>query len=163
MERIRPPIGAAGLLRLCACALVACNAIAGIGVPILETSDGSATGLAPDGGTPVTDANGVQPVDSNTGEDAGPSGDVNVPDTAIDEDTGPGRDVNIPDANGPDTFTPPPPPSKPGFDLTAGGTYGKSASFSLIAVVGESPGGDNVGTSANFTLKAGVIAVTQPN
>jgi hypothetical protein len=145
-------IGLRGLLRLFACALVACNAIAGIGEPILETSDGSSPGTGADAAPPATDANGVQPgPDATPSDDAGPGADGNVADT------------EVPDTNVPDTFTPPPPAAKPGYDLTAGGTYGKSASFRLIATVGEAPGGNNVGKSSHFVLKAGVIAVTQPN
>ena len=151
MARLRM-VGAGYAVLLALGALAACNEIAGIGVPILETADGSAPGPGTDGAPPESDANGIQPgPDSTPGDDGGPGIDANVADT------------NVPDTNLPDTSTPPPPPSKPGYDLTAGGTYGKSASFTLIATVGESPGGNNVGKSSHFTLKAGVIAVTQPN
>jgi predicted small secreted protein len=144
MMRIRT-IGPAGLLRLFALALVACNALAGIGEPILETPDGSGEGDA----GPLSDANGM-----HQGEDSGTPPDGSGEDAA---------DTSVPDTNVPDTFTPPPPAAKPGFDLTAGGTYGTSASYALIAVVGEGPGGNNVGSSQNYVLKAGVIATTQPN
>jgi predicted small secreted protein len=139
-----------GLLRLSALALVACNALAGIGQPILE-SDGGATDSGSDA---AIDANG-------SSEDSAPppdsSGDANAPDASA-------PDTSVPDANLPDTSTPPPSAAaKPGFDLTAGGTYGASASYALIGVVGESPGGNNVGSSTHYVLKAGVIATTQPN
>ena len=141
--------------RLAALGLVACNAIAGIGEPILET-DGGADGGAGDGA--ALDGNGqvdgAQPDAGNQNPDTGMADapdDTNTPDT------------NVPDANVPDSLTPPPPASKPGFDMVTAGTYGKSAHYSLIATVGESPGGNNVGKSSNFVLKAGVIAVTQPN
>ncbi|HEY2514535.1 MAG TPA: hypothetical protein VGI39_26910 [Polyangiaceae bacterium] len=144
-------------LRLLALGLVACNAIAGIGEPILETDggpDASANdGTAPDGNaspdTGASDGNEASTSPDGGSEDA--SEDMNAPDT------------NAPDANLPDTSTPPPPAAKPGFDMVTAGTYGKSAHFALIATVGESPGGNNVGKSSNFVLKAGVIAVTQPN
>jgi hypothetical protein len=149
-------LGTSGLLQLSVCALVACNAIAGIGVPILETSDGSSPGTNADGGPQEMDGSGTQPGPDATpsddgGDGGGPGIDVEVPDT------------NVPDTNVPDTYTPPPPAAKPGYDITAGGTYGKSARFTLIATVGESPGGNNVGKSSHFVLKAGVIPVTQPN
>ena len=145
------------LLRLSALALVACNAIAGIGEPILETDGGpdagASDGTAPDGNVPP---------DTGT-PDAG--NEASTPDGAMEdapEDTNT-PDTNVPDTNVPDTSTPPPPAAKPGFDMVTAGTFGKSAHYGLVATVGESPGGNNVGKSSNFVLKAGVIAVTQPN
>ena len=150
-----PSIGITGVVRLSALALVACNALAGIGAPILEGPDGSAG--EPDATGPL-DANGGEdaPTTPDAGEDAS-APDANLPDANI-------PDANIPDANLPDTNTPPPATAaKPGFDVTAGGTYGTSASYALIGVVGESPGGNRVGSSTHYVLKAGVIATTQPN
>jgi hypothetical protein len=146
MSRVRF-VGPAALLRLSVVALIACNAIAGIGAPILETSDAS-TG------------------DSGTLDSAPPGDEGNRPDGGDNDGIAPETsqpDTNAPDTNAPDTSVPPPLAAKPGFDISAGGTYGVSASYRLIAVVGESPGGNNVGTSKNYVLKAGVIATTQPN
>lgn len=56
----------------------------------------------------------------------------------------------------------PPPPGKPGFDLTAGGNTSTSTNYILIGAIGESPGGNIItGTSPSYTLKGGVIAGTQ--
>ena len=153
-----------GLFVVCISASIACNELAGIGVPTLE-SPGADAAAPP----PVLDAApfGGEDADANanggktpTEEDAG---------GALAADGGTGTDVGVvpldatKDTNVPDTFTPPPPAGKPGFDAVVGGTYGKSASFTLIATIGESPGGNNVGKSPSFVLKGGVIAVTQPN
>ncbi len=139
-------------------ALVRCDQLAGIGEPILKTDGGAPSAPSEDGGSLVEDG-GSERVDatlpgdgSQAPTEAGPApADGNVADrTSL-------------DANLPDTFTPPPPAGKPGFDLVVAGTYGKSASFTLIATVGESPGGNGVGSSSHYVLKAGVIAVTQQN
>jgi len=54
-----------------------------------------------------------------------------------------------------------PAPSKPGFDITAGGNISKSTGYRLVGAVGESPGGNVVGKSKSYTLKGGVVAGTQ--
>ncbi len=129
--------------------------VSGCGDPPLppESDDsGADAGTVSDGGN--TDAGGS---DGNLPDTNVP--DVNVPDVNV-------HDVNIPDTNAPDTnvpINPPPLASKPGLDITAGGTYSASASYSLIGAVGESPGGNNVSKSQHYALKAGVIAATQSN
>jgi hypothetical protein len=122
--------------------LSACNAIVGIDSPEPFDQDGAAptldSGHLTDGG--IHDAN--SPTDGTVADGTMPPMDGSPVDV--------GADV------------PPPPPGKPGMDLTAGGTYGKSGQYSLVAAVGESPGGNTVGKTSKYTLKAGVIAVTQP-
>ncbi len=49
-------------------------------------------------------------------------------------------------------------PSKPGFDLTAGGTASTSPKYRLVGVLSESPGGNVVGRSGSYTLYGGVVA-----
>jgi hypothetical protein len=138
-------LGPTRLFSLSLVALAACNAIAGIGVPILESPDGSPTTVEPDA-------------------EAFPDGHAREDSGGPSPDDGSVPDSNVPDTNVPDTFTPPPAAAaKPGFDLTATGTFGASASYKLISVAGESPGGNNVGSSQHYVLKAGVIATTQPN
>lgn len=65
-------------------------------------------------------------------------------------------------ADGGDGGRPPPPvPGKPGFDLTAGGNISKSTGYKLFGAVGEGPGSNVIGKSPKYTLKGGVVAVTQ--
>jgi len=54
-----------------------------------------------------------------------------------------------------------PPPSKPGFDLTAGGNVSTSPKYRLVGTLGESPGGNVVGKSASYTLYGGVVAAAR--
>lgn len=63
----------------------------------------------------------------------------------------------------PEIAPPPPPPAvgKPGMDVTAGGNVSKTSRYTLIATVGEAPGGNVVSKSSMYTLKAGVVAATQ--
>ena len=44
--------------------------------------------------------------------------------------------------------------------ITAGGSYGTSSHFSMWSTVGDSPGGNFVGKSANFVLQGGVVGRT---
>jgi hypothetical protein len=134
-----------GVLACAACALLACNAIVGIDDPSLAAGE--------DGGPPLVD--GALPMADGQAppRDGGVLHDGAVP--------MPGVDADIADTWVADTWVKPPPPGKPGLDITAGGTWGKSAHFALVAAAGESPGGNRVGTSTSYTLKAGVIAVGQ--
>lgn len=130
-------------LGVSALALVACNAIVGIDSP--EPADQNGVQPGTDGGMPGVDGSkdGMPPKNDDGGD---------AP-----------YDGNTQDA-GSEEAPPPPPPvaGKPGMDITAAGTYGKSSKYALVAAVGESPGGNSVGKSSKFTLQAGVVAVTQP-
>jgi hypothetical protein len=107
-------------------------------------------------------------VGGSGGEDSGPTVDGNLPpptDASSHPDTNPPPPVDAGTDGGQTDAAeagPPPTPGKAGLDLTTGGTYSKSAKFSMWAAVGESPGGNTVSKSASFKLQGGVVAGTQP-
>ena len=107
--------------------------------------------------------------DFTTGS-GGDGGDDGGPDVTIDHGSSGGdssggdvvgNDSPNGDGGGEAEAGPPPVPGKPGYDTVTGGSWSKSTNFSLVGAIGESPGGNTVGKSANYTLNGGVIAVTQ--
>jgi hypothetical protein len=56
----------------------------------------------------------------------------------------------------------PPKPGTPGVAVLTGGTLIKSTSYSIIATVGEGPGGNAVISSPNYKVHTGIIGTTQP-
>jgi hypothetical protein len=128
--------------------LCACNAIVGIDSPEAFDQDGAVP--SPDGGG--------HPMMGDAGTRDGslpppPPGDGGGEDVAQPEDA--------PQDHGIDA--PPPSNGKAGQDVTAGGTWGKSTNYKMVAAAGESPGGNNVGSSTHYVLKAGVIVFGQSN
>jgi hypothetical protein len=108
--------------------------------------------------------------DFQIGDDGGPSGDDGGMDVTLDHKGGEGGG----DGNGGDVVTdssgddggdaeagPPPVPGKPGYDTVTGGSFSKSTNYSMVGAVGESPGSNTIGKSANYVLQGGVIAVSQ--
>jgi hypothetical protein len=109
--------------------------------------------------------------DFTTGDDGGPSGDDGGMDVTVDhKGNGEGSvdgnsdvatDSTGDDGGGDAEGGPPPVPGKPGYDTVAGGSFSKSTNYSLFGAVGESPGSNTIGKSANYVLNGGVIAVSQ--
>lgn len=56
----------------------------------------------------------------------------------------------------------PPQPARPGNAVVAAGFYMKSARYSLLSSVGESPGGNGVYSSRKYRLHGGIVGTTQP-
>jgi hypothetical protein len=115
------------------------------GGPTVQTSSGGGDDVieTPDASSPTGDDGGtvIVPIADGGPADGGPA------------------DVDL----GPEISAPPPPPvtGKAGFDLAAAGNVSTSTSYKLIGTLGEAPGGNLVSTSTSFTLKAGLVAVTQ--
>jgi len=103
------------------------------------TFDGGITGSGgSDSGALLTDA----------GDGSTPSKDAAPPDDAA--------------GDGQTDGAQPPPPGKPGFDVTAGGNASTSTNYMLIGAVAEAPGANIIiGTSPSYKLRGGVIAGTQ--
>jgi hypothetical protein len=131
------------LLGLSLSALVGCNAIVGIDSPEPFDVDGAVPPLV-DGAPMMQMDGGSTPPHDSGGADVAPPPpvDADMPEVGVDAQ--------------------PPPTGKPGLDFTAGGVFGKSSHHSMVAALGESPGGNLIGKTSRFTLQAGVIAVTQP-
>jgi hypothetical protein len=53
-------------------------------------------------------------------------------------------------------------PGRPGQDMVAGGTLARSANFTLLLTVGESPGSNGVMTSTNDRAITGLVGTTTP-
>lgn len=53
-------------------------------------------------------------------------------------------------------------PGRPGQDMVAGGTLARSANFTLLLTVGESPGSNGVMTSTNYRAITGLVGTTTP-
>jgi hypothetical protein len=113
-------------------------------------SDGGDGGIPPvtDSGNPDTGGN----VEGGPGKDGG--GDATLTDSGEMDGGG--------DAT-PDVLSTPDvgPPGNPGVAITAGGTYSKSAHYTVIGALGESPGGNTTAQSQNYKLQSGVIGATQ--
>jgi hypothetical protein len=105
------------------------------------------------------------------GEDSGPGeGDSGMTMTGdgqvqVDGSTDATADTSVPSEDSGydapiDSYQPPVdagPPGMPGTALTGGGIYAKSAHYSVITALGESPGGNLSASSANYQLQSGVI------
>jgi len=118
-------------------------------------SDGGDGGNPPviDSGNPDTGGN----VEGGPGKDAG--GDATTQDSGGPDGEGPDGGFDAM----PDVFSTPDvgPPGNPGVAITAGGTYSKSAHYTVIGALGESPGGNLTAQSQNYKLQSGVIGATQ--
>ena len=145
---------AAVVLFFCAAAIssgaLGCGTILGIKT-FLEEGDAATVEVPADAQPRVIDgASGF------TSPDAGTSPD----DDASSSSEG-GSEADASDAGlGPEISAPPPPPAigRPGMDLTAGGNVSTSSLYTLIATVGEAPGGNVVSTSSMYTLQGGLVA-----
>jgi hypothetical protein len=51
--------------------------------------------------------------------------------------------------------------SRPGMDMVAGGVHAKSANFTIILTLGESPGGNGLAKSTLYEVRGGLVSSTQ--
>ncbi len=118
-----------------------------------DEADGSMEGLV---APPGSDAAADTSISTDAADAA--SGDDSTADAGADA-AGDSSDADL----GPEIAPPPPPPAagKAGQDITAGGHFSKTNMYTLIATVGEAPGGNVVSRTSMYTLKAGVVAATQ--
>jgi hypothetical protein len=144
------------VLAACCFVLGGCGNILGFSSFSTESDSGAGTKTL-DSSTPGTTKDAAQ--GSETGVIV--SGDGSEPEDGGVDDANPVEEDAMPPA--PEAAPPPPlpPPGKPGLDLTAGGNFSSTANYSLIGAVGESPGGNLVSSSTQYTLQGGVIAGTQ--
>ena len=122
------------------------------------------------GALPGSDASGLQDaatlVDASSSEDTG-SGDATGPaeDAATSSDGSTPSDASGVDSSsddgGPGVIIVVGPPGSPGQDIVTGGVVATSASYTLYATMGESPGGNGVMSSANYTMIGGLLGTTQ--
>jgi len=127
----------------------------------LALATGGCTGLLGDFGAGPPGDSGIT---SDVGTPGSSGGDIGGP--PIDGGDAARSDATPPDgASGDGSQTdgpPPPPPGKPGFDITSGGNASTSTNYTLIGAVAEAPGANIIiGTSPSYKLRGGVIAGTQ--
>jgi hypothetical protein len=144
-----------------ALALAGCGDILGFAPFTSSTGDGGIVNPGKpldSGNTSGTESGTPNPGMTGADADDGAPTDEDAGDASADAAEEEAAPPPLPEA------APPPPlptPGKPGFDLTAGGSYSTNGQYTLVGAVGEAPGGNNVSSSADYTLQGGVIAVTQ--